>query len=219
MGMLAMIYAIVLGLLVCAHRADATTDAIQVLANAPARVVALESNATAVSGRVNNAVSEIVAVSGRVNNAVSEIVAVSGRVDLAATALEMVAVSGRVDTVEGIAGSALQPGVITVTGATNGADTAVITVANTLGATTVMCGWWSSTAGGAADTNGLVSFVAGANTLVLSDAASPTVVFRSHTTGTGLLTVTVDQPRTNYFNVVQRDGAIKSSAAVSFDGP
>ncbi len=114
--------------------------------------------------------------------------------------------------------AALQPGIITVTGATNGVDTAAISASNTLGSAMVMVGWWSVTAGGPASAVNLTSFAATTGTL-LSDAASPTFVVTTDATGYAALTATVSAATTNYANWVQRDGAVKSTAVMEFDGP
>jgi hypothetical protein len=116
-----------------------------------------------------------------------------------------------------LAGSALQPGMITVTAVTNAVDAGQITIANTLASKTTLVGWWSETAGGAAiDVGG---FKAGANTVLLTATNSSTAVFTSHTDGSAVLDVYVPAAGTRYFNCVQRDGAIKSGAAMVFDGP
>ena len=102
---------------------------------------------------------------------------------------------------------------LTVTATTN-ARVATVTVASDIAAANQIVGWLSATAGGAALATSLTSVVAGANTAVLSDAASPTVVLTTHTTGAGILTITVDADVTRYFNAVQRNGTIKSSPAI-----
>lgn len=89
---------------------------------------------------------------------------------------------------------------------------ATVTVESSLDTVTQIVGWWSATAGGAAEDTSLVSVEAGSNTAVLSDSESPTVVFTTHTNGTGILTITVNADVDRYFNVVQRNGAVVSSA-------
>lgn len=120
-------------------------------------------------------------------------------------------------TTIGLAASALQPGVITVTAITNAVDAGQITIANTLASKTTLVGWWSETAGGAATAVG--GFKAGANTVLLTATNSSTAVFTGHTDGSAILEVYVPAAGTRYFNCVQRDGAIKSGAAMVFDGP
>jgi len=115
--------------------------------------------------------------------------------------------------------TALQPGVITCTGVTNGITNCVVTFANTLASATTLTGWISETAGGAGTAVSLNAVSAGANTVLLSASDESTVVFTGHTDGAAELDITVSAAVTRYFNVVQRDGAIKSSAAMIFDGP
>jgi len=107
----------------------------------------------------------------------------------------------------------LAPETLTATATTN-ARVATVTVASSIVAANQIVGWWSATAGGAATATSLDSVVAGANTAVLSDAASPTVVFTTHTDGAGVLTITVGADVERFFNVVQRNGQIKSTAAI-----
>ena len=109
--------------------------------------------------------------------------------------------------------TALQPGIMVV-GVSTSSLVSTVTITDTLAAPSSITGWWSATAAGASDTNRLASVAAGANTTLLSDSDSAVVVYTSHTTGTGVLTITTDAASTNYFNVVQRDGAIKSSPAI-----
>ena len=118
-----------------------------------------------------------------------------------------------------LADSALQPGVITCSGVTNGITNCVVTFANTLASATTLTGWISETAGGAGTAVSLNAVSAGANTVLLSASDESTVVFTGHTDGAAELDITVSAAVTRYFNVVQRDGAIKSSAAMIFDGP
>ena len=123
-----------------------------------------------------------------------------------------------VQTSLGLADTALQPGVFTVVGATNGVATAELTVANTLAASSVIVGWWSVTAGGAASAVNLTSFVASTGTMI-SEAGASTIVITTDAAGDVVIAATVSAATTNYVNWVQRDGTIKSSAVMEFDGP
>lgn len=127
-------------------------------------------------------------------------------------------------TVNGVAGAtltagaaagatALQPGVCTVT-ATTDAGVATVVVSNSLASQTVMCGWLSTNAGGFATAVNLTSIAVDGNSLLYTAADNPSPIFRTHTDGKTTFTITFSGASTNCFNVVQRDGAIKSSGSI-----
>ena len=135
----------------------------------------------------------------------------------AETTLDRMATKINADTAGAALGNtALQPGIVTVVGLTNNATTANVTVTNTLGSATAMVGVWSTTASGAASSANLVSIAINTAGVLISAADSPTVVFTTDVTGYADFTVTVNAASTNFFNAVQRDGTIKSSAEMEF---
>lgn len=109
--------------------------------------------------------------------------------------------------------TALQPGVCAVT-ATTDAGVATVLVTNSLASQTVMCGWLSTNAGGFATAVNLTSIAVDGNSLLYTAADNPSPIFRTHTDGKTTLTITFSGASTNCFNVVQRDGAIKSSGSI-----
>ena len=109
--------------------------------------------------------------------------------------------------------TALQPGVCTVT-ATTDAGVATVVVSNSLASQTVMCGWLSTNAGGFATAVNLTSIAVDGNSLLYTAADNPSPIFRTHTDGKTTFTITFSGASTNCFNVVQRDGAIKSSGSI-----
>ena len=127
--------------------------------------------------------------------------------------VDLAAVIAQANATKVTAETAVAGDVLTA-GATADARVATVTVESSIESANQIVGWWSETAGGAAEDTSLVSVVAGANTAVLSDSESPTVVFTTHTTGVGILTITVDADVTRYFNVVQRNGVIVSTEAI-----
>ena len=109
--------------------------------------------------------------------------------------------------------TALQPGVCAVT-ATTDAGVATVLVTNSLASQTVMCGWLSTNAGGFATAVNLTSIAVDGNSLLYTAADNPSPIFRTHTDGKTTFTITFSGASTNCFNVVQRDGAIKSSGSI-----
>lgn len=109
--------------------------------------------------------------------------------------------------------TALQPGVCAVT-ATTDAGVATVVVSNSLASQTVMCGWLSTNAGGFATAVNLTSIAVDGNSLLYTAADNPSPIFRTHTDGKTTFTITFSGASTNCFNVVQRDGAIKSSGSI-----
>ena len=109
--------------------------------------------------------------------------------------------------------TALQPGVCAVTATTN-AGVATVLVTNSLASQTVMCGWLSTNAGGFATAVNLTSIAVDGNSLLYTAADNPSPIFRTHTDGKTTFTITFSAASTNCFNVVQRDGAIKSSGSI-----
>jgi hypothetical protein len=112
----------------------------------------------------------------------------------------------------------LAPNVVVTAGATNGVDTAVVTVTNGLGAASTLVGIWSATLNGAASSDNLISLVATTGTL-LSSSNSATIVIVTDATGYAEMTATVSAASTNYAAFIQNNGVRKSSSAVIFDGP
>lgn len=116
--------------------------------------------------------------------------------------------------------TALQPDTITIVVATNGVSGCSIAVSNSLATAVHMVGWWSLTAGGAADATEFISFLDDGAGSLLSATNATTVVFVSDNTGLAQLTNLVSAAgSTNYFNVVQRDGSVTSSALIEIAGP
>lgn len=109
--------------------------------------------------------------------------------------------------------TALQPGVCGVSATTN-AGVATVLVTNSLASQTVMCGWLSTNAGGFATAVNLTSIAVDGNSLLITAADNPSPIFRTHTDGKTTFTITFSAASTNCFNVVQRDGAIKSSGSI-----
>lgn len=118
-----------------------------------------------------------------------------------------------ISTTIALAGTALQPGVCAVTATTN-AGVATVLVTNSLASQTVMCGWLSTNAGGFATAVNLTSIAVDGNSLLYTAADNPSPIFRTHTDGKTTFTITFSAASTNCFNVVQRDGAIKSSGSI-----
>ena len=116
--------------------------------------------------------------------------------------------------------TALQPDTITIVVATNGVSGCSIAVSNSLATAVHMVGWWSLTPGGAADATEFISFLDDGAGSLLSATNATTVVFVSDNTGLAQLTNLVSAAgSTNYFNVVQRDGSVTSSALIEIAGP
>lgn len=186
----------------------------------------LNTAVTSLNGSTNALNDSVVALEGAtgvLNTAVGSLNNATNALDTSVTALNeatnvldtsVIALNEATNAMNTLLSTALQPGIITLGVGVVGALNGDIAVTNSLASATTMTGWWSASAGGAADATGLVGFNAGANTTLLTASNSTTVVFTSHTDGKAYLTVFVDVDRTNYFNVVQRDGAIKSSEAL-----
>jgi len=123
-----------------------------------------------------------------------------------------------VQTSLGLADTALQPGVVTF-GFSVATDTATVYVTNALASATTMVGTWSKSAAGAADATDLTSVAVDGSSLLLSAAGSATPLFTCGSDGKTTFTIVAANDSTNYLNIVQRDGAIVSSAAIEIDVP
>jgi len=161
----------------------------------------------------NTGTGSAVVVSGDVtiNNA--------GAVTITNGAVALAKLETGVQTSLGKADTALQPGVMGANGTDTNAAVAEVTVTNSLRAAQTYVGTWSLTAAGPAHWGAMTSVTSPPTSPMLSEADSSTVVITSDANGEAKLYFTASADTNGYFNVFQRDGAIKSSAQIVIDVP